>query len=325
MTEIVPEVYTAALANDWDLVNVLLSNGADVTYVGPDEVTLFGIAIERVMTEEMLEIVISIIKLAIQQIKKQEDLIRYVCIKFAGKTILGNIVGMWSEERIIELIDICHFPEFINEPDSDGYTPLIRACINKDSAVAMKLLSIEGIELNAMTNDTGDTALHWACWKQLVEVAHRLIDLGANIHIISILNKMTPLMCAVYNKYSDLSLLLRLIELETNYDEENKYGETIMDLLIKERLEQCAVELVRKGYINLERVNSDDMTYLASACKYGMPTLAKIILDTGRGKPWHICVMSESYRPIAVHYAERNCKQILPELVDKIASLGYCY
>lgn len=328
MTEIVPEVYTAALAADWDLVKVLLSNGADVTQKGPDGTTLFGFIIDRVMTQEILEIVMSIIKLAIQQIKKREDLIRYICIKnFGERTILGHICQMMSmsEECIIELIDACPFPEFLNETDSIGYTPLIHACIQKKSAVAMKLLSIEGIELNAITSDTGDTALHWACWKQLVEVAHKLIDLGANIHIVSTIHINTPLKCAVVDTRSDLSLILRLIHLETNHDQEDKCGTTVLDMLIKYRLEQCAVELVRMGYVNLDRVNSDEMTYLALACKYGLSRLAKAILDTGRGKPWHVCVMSECYRPIAIYFAERNCTEFLPELVEKIASLGYSY
>ena len=73
----------------------------------------------------------------------------------------------------------------INDVDSEGYTDFIRAVENNDIKKVKQFLTIKGIDLEIMTDDSeypeyGHTALSIATYKNNYEIVKLLIEKGAN-------------------------------------------------------------------------------------------------------------------------------------------------
>jgi ankyrin repeat protein len=73
----------------------------------------------------------------------------------------------------------------VNDADSEGYTDLMRAVENNDIKKVKKFLTIKGIDLEIMTDDSeypeyGHTALSIATYKNNYEIVKLLIEKGAN-------------------------------------------------------------------------------------------------------------------------------------------------
>lgn len=73
----------------------------------------------------------------------------------------------------------------VNDADSEGYTDLMRAVENNDIRKVKQFLTIKGIDLEIMTDDSeypeyGHTALSIATYKNNYEIVKLLIEKGAN-------------------------------------------------------------------------------------------------------------------------------------------------
>jgi len=73
----------------------------------------------------------------------------------------------------------------VNDADSEGYTDLMRAVENNDIKKVKQFLTIKGIDLEIMTDDSeypeyGHTALSIATYKNNYEIVKLLIEKGAN-------------------------------------------------------------------------------------------------------------------------------------------------
>jgi ankyrin repeat protein len=73
----------------------------------------------------------------------------------------------------------------INDTDSEGYTDLMRAVENNDIKKVTHLLTIKGVDLEIMTDDSeypeyGNTALSIATYKNNYEIFKLLLEHGAN-------------------------------------------------------------------------------------------------------------------------------------------------
>ena len=73
----------------------------------------------------------------------------------------------------------------VNNTDSEGYTDLMRAVENNDIKKVKQFLTIKGIDLEIMTDDSeypeyGHTALSIATYKNNYEIVKLLIEKGAN-------------------------------------------------------------------------------------------------------------------------------------------------
>lgn len=70
--------------------------------------------------------------------------------------------------------------ENINEKDSMGFTPLIRACAEGNLDLVKSLIE-KGADIEAKNND-GRTALMWACENGIIEIVSFLVEKGANLN-----------------------------------------------------------------------------------------------------------------------------------------------
>ena len=73
----------------------------------------------------------------------------------------------------------------VNDADNEGYTDLMRAVENNDIKKVKQFLTIKGIDLEIMTDDSeypeyGHTALSIATYKNNYEIVKLLIEKGAN-------------------------------------------------------------------------------------------------------------------------------------------------
>ncbi|KAK6630579.1 hypothetical protein RUM43_014564 [Polyplax serrata] len=118
-------------------------------------------------------------------------------------------------------------PELVNVKDSDGYTPLHRACYNDHSDVTEYLLSTGG-DIFAKTIDLWQP-LHSACrWNNAVSAA-KLLEAGADINCKS-KGGQTPLHLAASNGNAKETLQLLLCNTSLQPNLKNDNNETALDI-----------------------------------------------------------------------------------------------
>jgi ankyrin repeat domain-containing protein 17 len=86
----------------------------------------------------------------------------------------------------------------LEEVNDEGYTPLMEAAREGNDVV--QLLVENGANVNAITEETQETALTLACCGGLMEVSRYLLEHGADIE----LGASTPLMEAAQEGHADL-------------------------------------------------------------------------------------------------------------------------
>lgn len=145
---------------------------------------------------------------------------------------MGENLLLASEKG--ELLQLSHCiqqdPSLVNHTDSDGYTPLHRACYGGHIDCAKYLLR-KGANINARTSDDW-TPLHCAVrWNNIV-VAEYLIRQGADINAKSS-GGNTPLHIAASNgRHSITSDITQLLLYHPNcdYQARNNSGDTAFDI-----------------------------------------------------------------------------------------------
>lgn len=89
-----------------------------------------------------------------------------------------------NNQRILNLI-ITHYPDAINQPDLDGFTPLILACYHNKLDMVKCLLCYTNLNINQLAGSQsikykGYTALHIAIKKKYSEIADLLLNKNAD-------------------------------------------------------------------------------------------------------------------------------------------------
>ncbi len=134
----------------------------------------------------------------------------------------------------------------INEPDSNGATPLIHA-IWKGKTEAAKYLIESGADLNAK-DKKGYDALFYAIEYGQLETVKSLIGKGANIESKD-LTGLTPLVYAVlYDRNIDIIKLL--IKSGANLNAKTSEGETALNMLLSLKSD-IVDDLMKTGNVNL--------------------------------------------------------------------------
>jgi len=133
--------------------------------------------------------------------------------------------------RLVELVRMLHEDhELVNYADSDGYTPLHRACYS-GHIDCVKYLCKHGADIEARTTDDW-RPLHCAVRWNNVEAAQYLIEQGADINAKSV-GGNTPLHIAASNgRYSltcDIIQML-LYHPDCDYLVKNQSGDSAFDL-----------------------------------------------------------------------------------------------
>ena len=120
----------------------------------------------------------------------------------ADHASLRNAAFRGQAERVMELITA---GAGVNEPDSDGDTPLMLAAAQGHTDIIIVLLR-KGADAGAL-NDQGETALHQAAHGGHVGAVEALLATGAHVDACDN-GGSTPLMCATFGGHVDVAMAL---------------------------------------------------------------------------------------------------------------------
>ncbi len=165
----------------------------------------------------------------------------------------------------------------LNTIDYYGFTPLMYACMLKDS-IYDKILDIakeKGGSYVAIQyiNSNSDSAFSWACENSLTDIALRIIDFKfENINLDTLI-----LAC----KKGMNRVVLKIIDMDTiDLSQVDKFGNTILQLCCIYKLNDVAIKLLEKdsNSIKLNNVSNKGYTAFMLACEYRLNDVANAIL-----------------------------------------------
>lgn len=162
----------------------------------------------------------------------EEELKRDINQEKKNRDREGKRILLASEKG--KLLELSHYiqkdPSLVNYTDSDGYTPLHRACYGGHKDCAKYLLK-KGANINAKTSDDW-TPLHCAVRWNNIAVAEYLIEQGADINAKSS-GGNTPLHIVASNgRYSITCDIIQLLlyHPKCDYLAKNSSGDTAYDI-----------------------------------------------------------------------------------------------
>ncbi len=202
------------------------------------------------------------------------------------------------------------FPEYI---DNDGNTALIYTTQNKMSEVALKLIET-GKSVPEQANHIDVTALIYACDNIMSEVAIKLIETGkSNPDHISEDGK-TALIVSCENRMSEVAL--KLIETGKSVPEQiDESGITALMYACANKMNEVAIKLIETGKSVPEQIHESGDIALTIACKNRMSEVALKLIETEKSVPEQIDENGDTALTIA-------CKNIMSEVALKLIETG---
>jgi ankyrin repeat protein len=165
----------------------------------------------------------------------------------------------------------------VEEPDSEGHSPLMLALNGGNSDIA-KLLIAKGAQA-ARKDGSGWTPLLYAFYGGAFDVAPLLIEKGAEVNG-TVGGGWTPIMfCLRYDKGGNLRLL---VEKGAEINAAKDDGTTPLMLALEYQDAATAAYLVEKG-AKVDAKDSDGWTVLYYALRYGKDELARGLIEKGQG------------------------------------------
>ena len=198
----------------------------------------------------------------------------------------------------------------INYIDEKGNTPLMIACSNYMSTVALELIKT-GYSNPSHVNKNGQTALILACLNNMSEVALELIKTGFS-NPSHIYLSATALMLACHKNMPEVAL--ELIKTgSSNPSHVNYDGHTALMFACSKNMKEVALELIKTGFSNPSHVNNNGHTALIFACSKNMKEVALELIKTGFSNPSHVNKNGQTAFEIA---CSNNMKEVALELIE---------
>src|SRR5688572_9843037 len=157
-----------------------------------------------------------------------------------------------------------------------GKSDIADAAQRGDRAAVQKLI-LQKVDVNAPQVD-GATALHWAMYRQDVELADTLIRAGANVKAVN-RTGMTPL--AMASLYGNAALIDRLIKAGADAKQKGTNGETMLMFAARNGNPQAVQVLLEAGVDVNARETIRGTTALMWAIEQKHPEAVKVLLAGG--------------------------------------------
>lgn len=169
----------------------------------------------------------------------------------------------------------------VNRADKAGNTPLINATLMNHPAAVKGLLDRRA-DVNALTNQSRNSALGIACIWGYEEIAEILLDHGASSDVREATTGMTPLGAAASNGHTGIIRLLKLFM--ANVSVPDRAGNTPLHNAAR-RGHAEAVRVLLEFGANPNTPNNLGITPVLAAGDAGWTEIRDLLIEAG-GKPW---------------------------------------
>jgi serine/threonine-protein phosphatase 6 regulatory ankyrin repeat subunit B len=154
----------------------------------------------------------------------------------------------------------------------------------------------------------GNSALHLACWKGLSrQIIERLLELGADVNLKSLLDGYNAIMCASRKGYRDIVELL--LDRGANIHEKNNKGINALMCASSEGHKDIVELLLDRG-ANIHEKNNNGINALIYASSKGHKDIVELLLDRGADIKEKDCVGSNALL-YASYYGHRDVVELL--------------
>lgn len=195
-----------------------------------------------------------------------------------GKTILHVAASSGSDRIVGYFLSHCQsFSAIINEPDNQGFTPLINATISENES-SMLLIIQQGGDVNAQNHD-GAAAVHFAAADGSISRLELLKAHGANLNLIS--KSGTTIHWASGKGHSDA--IKFLIDNNVDVNGKNDGGLPAVIMAAAARTDMGVKHLV-DARADVGLVFSGNLTLLHLCAEYGLYHAVSSILENEHGR-----------------------------------------
>lgn len=170
----------------------------------------------------------------------------------------------------------------INAVNAVGHSALFLACANNNEDTALMLLE-NGADVNIGKDDSGTSALQWALSYKLNDLSSKLIDKGANVNTFCTETGRSVLMEAFFSDSIKPAIAHRIIDLGAEvYFTDPKYKETPLMLACMRNDSISVKKLINKGaYVNLESKAGYTALRYAARNDFGEASLLRYLVSKG--------------------------------------------
>jgi ankyrin repeat protein len=204
-----------------------------------------------------------------------------------------------------------------------GNTPLILSCDKNMSHIAFDIIKRKTYFGNLHINNKGNTALMCACKKNLSYIALLLTKKKLTSSYINNVNQegynAFMYACEYGFEIFAKNLLDSHLSLNGSFSVINLYGSNALMYAIKSKMNDIALEILKRDKYTIKEIDKLSNTPLIYACKYGLSTVANKIIEA-MGYPsieWRIDHIN-TYNNSALMYACLNkMDKIVDILIDK--------
>jgi ankyrin repeat protein len=170
---------------------------------------------------------------------------------------------------------------YINHINGDGRTPLMLACMKKQTGIALKILDKYNVDVDTFDNN-GDSALSLACKNNLNDVVIKIVNKypgASSLATQGVNTGNTPLIWLCMNKMSNTILhCLENKAIVGSVNAINHEDNTALLICVAEGLDRVAEKLMENG---ADPMISIDRYILQHACKNKMDKVCMKILQNG--------------------------------------------
>ncbi|MDX1916904.1 MAG: ankyrin repeat domain-containing protein [Rickettsiaceae bacterium] len=156
-----------------------------------------------------------------------------------------------------------------------GSSPLMIACQTSNGVIADMLIE-KGANIN-IKDARSTMAIHYACNKNLTDIAIKLIEKGSLINEVGQNELQQCLLIACQKKNSKLALKLIEYGADVNYSSQPLTEYTPLMLGALNNMKEVVIKLIEKGAL-VDQVFSDRSTALSTACCSGHLDIARILI-----------------------------------------------
>ncbi len=179
----------------------------------------------------------------------------------------------------------------INQPDKEGWTPLLIASANGYQVIVHDLIAMGEVKVNHATKTHGWTALMFASKNGYEEIVKDLIATGKVDIDLANEGGETALMLACSNGHeSVVRFLIDSGTAETDLCKKN--GDTALLLACNKGYESVVRTLITIGKANINHLNNYGVAAFITACEWGHEKVVSELLATGKVDTERYCRLS---------------------------------